>query len=209
MSRGDEIEEGAPKPRWRDDNDEPDEPRDREKRVRIDKPNRSGAVTAVGIVAIILGSLNLVCGVCGGFGGVCLTGFTPFFQDFMKQAAANDPNIAKDPNVAKAVKDLDKAGPAGGLAIGEGIFNVLRGTGLLVSGIFILRRSNWARYLTLAMAAIGLLGTCADVGIAAALGLLEMNSGIGAGVGLVFGIAFAVFAFLVLLNPKNAKEFAS
>lgn len=209
MSRGDEIEEGAPRKRWRDDNDEPDEPRGREDRIRIDKPIRSGAVTAVGIVAIVLGSFNFVCGVCGGSSGICLTGFAPFFQDIMKQAQAQDPNLAKDPNVAKAVQDLDKAGPAGGLAIGEGIFNVLRGTGLLIGGICVLRRYNFARYLTLAMAVIGILGTCADVGIAFALGLMQANAGVGAGVGLVFGIGFAVFAFMVLLNPKNTKEFAA
>jgi hypothetical protein len=208
--RGDEIESGAPEKRksWKDyEDDEPDE-RDDERLARKKSPKRSGVVMTVGILAIIFGSLNLLCGVCGSFGGLCFTGGMPVFQDFMKQVAAKDPNLANDPKLAKQLQEMEKAQPAGPLMIGEGIFNFLRGTGLLVGGILVLRRVNFGRYLTLGMCVFGILGAVVDNIIGFAIGLYTVQAGVMAGAGFCLGLAFTVFAFVVLLNPRYAKEFA-
>ena len=69
------------------------------------------------------------------------------------------------------------------------------------------RRVNAARYLTLAMAVLGVLITCVSIGAIAAVGMLQVNNGVQSGIGLVFSLAFTGFAFFVLLNSKNAKEF--
>jgi hypothetical protein len=191
MSRGDEIEEGAPKPRWRDDSDEPD---DRGRSVRIDKPGRSGAVTAVGIVAIILGCLSLIGGGCIG----CIGAGLPFLQEFANQNK-------NDPNMAKAAQDLSRI-PAW-FVIAEAVVAAIRGVGLLVGGILVLRRSNAGRMLTLGMAVFGLVAVCADVGGGLALGILEPSGMVGSAIGTLFTIGFAVFAFIVLL--KNGNEFRS
>jgi hypothetical protein len=203
MSRGDEIEEGSPKRGWQPPaggyDDEQGEPRgrgDRDDEVGIAKRNRSGMVTAVGIVGIILGSLGLLAGACTG----CLGAFFPMLQEFAKQNA-------NDPNMAKAAQDLARI-PAW-FIIAEAVVALFRGTGLLVGGIGVLKRRNLGRMLVLAMAAFGVVAYFIDLVGALAMGFLE-PSGIPANaVGGLFICGFALFAFIVLLMPKNAAEFRS
>ncbi len=194
MSRGDEFQEDAPRPRWRDDNDELDEPRDRGDRVRIDKPNRSGAVTAVGIVAIILGSLSLIGGGCI----ACVAAGLPFLQEIANQNK-------NDPNMAKAAQDLGRI-PTW-FVFAEAAAATIRGAGLLVGGILVLRRSNIGRMLTLGITVFGLFAVCADIGGSLALGFLDRSGMAGSVIGVLFTVGFAVFAFAVLL--KHGEEFRS
>jgi hypothetical protein len=84
---------------------------------------------------------------------------------------------------------------------------LIRGLGLLLGGVLVLKRSNLGRLLTLAMAVFGILAGIADNGIALAMGFIDRSGLIGGVVGFAFGLAFAVFAFVVLLIPKNAAEF--
>ncbi len=219
MPRGDEIEPGEPRrkksvpPREdRDDRDDDDRNDDedvddyRPRKVR--KRERSGLVMSVGILAIIFASLNLVCGICGGLGGVLCAGGMPLFKDFMKQAA-QDPNFGNNPDIVKANKDFERLGPVPWLMIAEGVFNILYGAGLLAGGIFVLRRSNVGRFLTLAIAVIGILGRVVDAGLALATKIpLEAQGWVQTGAGIMLSLAFAAFAGFVLLTPRYAKEFA-
>jgi hypothetical protein len=215
MPRGDEIESDDQRRRRRlsRDDDERDERRD-DRRERDDddarddsrrtvrKKQRSGLVIAVGIISIVLGTLNLGCGVCVSFGGVCFTGFAPIMQKQLAKVGAQG-----DPKLAQAAKELERVQPAGWLMIALGIFNILCGTGLILGGIGVLLRSNIARFLTLALALILVLGRIADLATTFFMGLLDGQGAATSIGGMLFGIAFAVFAGIVLLNPNNAKSF--
>jgi hypothetical protein len=227
MSRGDEFEAGEPPARSREDEfgaglpparrrmsdtDDDDAEREREERGPVDKRKRSGAVTAIGILSIIFASFGLLCGTmgicCGGaIAGGSGAGFG-FLDDLMKQAAVQNPN---DPNLAKAKKDLEKAketlGSAGWVILGFSIFDLFRGILLMVGGVGVLKRINICRYLVLGMCVLGLLEGIASIAVNAFLGLMDAQGGISSGSGILIGLVFTGFAFFVLLNPKNAREF--
>lgn len=194
MSQGDEIEAGDPR-RYGRPMGAYDDADDAIERPSVRKPGRSGAVTAVGIIGIILGSLGLVVGLCG----VGLGAAMPAMRGFVKNQGGNDPNLAK------AAQDLDRI-PVW-FIFAEAAVGLFRGIGLLVGSVLVLKRSNFGRFLTLAMAVFGILAGLADNGLGLAMGFMEPSGLIGAGFGILFGLAFAVFAFVVLLSPKNAAEF--
>jgi hypothetical protein len=200
MSRGDEIGEGLPRRGWQEPaggyDNEPDESRDRDDGARISKPNRSGGVTAVGIVAIILGSLVLLGAVCIG----AMSAMIPALQEILK---ANQ----NDPNVAKAAQDLNKI-PIWYL-VASAVVELIRGLGLVIGGIAVLKRINAGRMLTLGMAVYGVLVAFGSLGVGLAMGIIEPSGIASSAVGLIFTCGFAVFAFVVLLSPKNAAEFRS
>jgi hypothetical protein len=198
MSQGDEYAEGGPPPsgrkgdeaaaRWGDDDDLP-----------IKKSGRSGMVTAVGIIGIIFGALGLITGVCGGISVACVVGGGPWLQEQMKKAGA-----PQDPNLEKGI---EQAQSLAGITIADSIVSGLRGVFQILGGILVLRRSNIGRYLTIAMAVIGVLTNLLFPGIMLAMGRLDMTTGIFAGVILALFIPFAGFACFVLLTPKLAAEF--
>jgi hypothetical protein len=202
MSRGDEIEEGEPRPpvrRWSEYEDEADTP-PRPPRARKSQP--SGAVSGVGITAIILGSLGLMCGACGAFGGVCFAGFMPWLQQELARVAP------QDPQAAQMAKDMEQLQSVGWLVIAESILSIVIGGGLIVAGIGVVRRSNLARWLTLGLAVVNVLSDFVDLLVKLVFGLFHAGDAASTAVSIVIAISFAVFAFVVLLNPRNAAEFA-
>jgi hypothetical protein len=196
MSRDDDDDyDDEPRPRRRprqeDDDDLDDLPR---------RPRRSGTVTAVAIVAIILGSLALVCGVCVGIFGIIFESFRGAVeQELVNQAP-------RDANMAKAARDLARI-PSWWIVAG-GLLDAIRGFGLLFGGIGTLKRANWGRQLTLIMALLGiviaLLGLVMNVVV---LGFDEPAQLVSGIFPVLVQIAFAVFAFVVLMNADNIREF--
>ena len=223
MSRGDEIESGEPrkrgKPRSDDieagesrksgwaagDDDFDDRDEEPRQRRRLDKPQRSGLVLSVGIVEIVLGSLYLFCGVLGSATGLCFTGGMPFAEQFLAQKAKQDPGVAIAAQQFQQVQGQLQI--AAWISLGEGIFNLIIGAGMLAGGIGVLRRANWARFLTLGIAAFAIFVELVAVVVKAVLIFTPGDLASG-GLSVVIAIAFAGLAYPVLLLPRYAKEFA-
>jgi hypothetical protein len=204
MSGGDEFQSGAPRRKWGDDNDEPDEPRNHGDHDGISKKNRSGTVLAVGIIAIILGCFVFLGSVCTSV----LPVFMPAMVDF---AAKQNPN---NPGLAQARAEMAKIPTWYLLSIAAVEF--LRAMGLIIGGVGVIRQSNIARVLTLIVAALGVLMFLIGVGGNFAFGSMDAGNpanmaGVFCGMGCnaVMNLGFAVFAFVVLLTPRNVAEFRS
>src|SRR5260370_32588158 len=210
MSRGDEIQEDGPRrsrqstpaPARDRYDDDPDDREDLRHRDRIDKPNRSGLVMSVGILGIILGSLGLACGVCGGFTGTCLGGFVPVLQGELKRQGQNDPNAAK------AAQDLEKAGTATWLILGESVFNLAIGSAMLLCSIGVLMRSNIARFGLIGVSGLSIFVEFIDIIVKLVMGLFTAPPDAFLSIAsLLLVTAFAGFAWVVLLIPKHGAEF--
>ncbi len=204
--REDEIAAGAPQPRPGMSAEEDEDYRDAEPpdHEPIDKRSRSGAVTAVGIIAIVFGCFALL-------GAICTAGTPTFSRSMLDLAAKANPN---DPNVAKQKQIIDSV-PAWYFILMGGI-EFLRGVGLIVGGVGVLKRVNAGRWLIMVLACIGVLlvivGTLGNF----ALGTMNFDdpASLAGGVcGLAFSgllnVGFAAMALFVLLNAKNAAEFRS
>lgn len=212
MSRGDEFTEEGPRRGWqsprdrdgRDDGDRDDRDlrRERGDGLRIDRPNRSGAVMSVGILGIILGSLALMCGVCGGIGSVAIIGCVPVMQPALKQQGQFDANAAK------MAQDLDKVQSLVWLPITESVLNLGLGITVLLCGIGVLMRSNYARFGLLGLMAVWIFVEIADIIAKLVLGLFTNPAdSLGSLATLMLVIAFAFYAAIMLLIPKFAAEF--
>src|SRR5436305_15074188 len=85
----------------------------------------------------------------------------------------------------------------------------LLGMGYTVGGIGVLKRSNAARLLTVAMAVLGVVIVLANTAVSASLGLLDASGMAGTACGALFALGFAGLICGILLSPKNAAEFRS
>jgi hypothetical protein len=213
MARGDEYEPERPRRHRQvargydaDDDDDFD-------RRQVAKPQRSGLVLAVGIVEIVLAGLYLGCGVVGGAFGLCCAGGAHLMGAVIDQQAQFDPQVAQD------AKDFNKAKgaiqTAAWINVAKACINLAIGTVMLPAGIGVLRRANWARFLTLGLAAITLLVEFVDVILSTVL-VLRFNDppimtpgDLTAGIALLVTLlGFAGFAGTILLLPQYAREFA-
>jgi hypothetical protein len=203
MSRGDEIEPGDPEKKRRpafSNEDEPDEPGD--DRLQLGKRSRSGAVTAVGIIGIILGCFALLSAVC--------TSVTPAVMPaLMDMAAKANPN---DPKIAQAKEAMARV-PTW-YVMGSAAFGLLLGLGLLIAGVGVLKRVAFARPVMLILAGLGVVSFLLSLVGTFSFGTMDTTdpTSVAGGVcGLgcsAFGnLGFAVMAFVVLLNARNAAEF--
>lgn len=183
-----------------DDYDDDDQNQDDFDRPRRETgPKRSGAVTAVAILGIVLGSMALVCGACVGLGGAFMGSFQGDIQKAMAKAGQRDPNIAK------AAADLARI-PIWWVVV-VGVLDSLRGGLLLVGGIGTLKRTNWGRWLLLVMSVGGVLMVIVGLVGNLALGMNDPQQYFSVCFSLLMQVGFAVFAFVILLNAKNVREF--
>jgi hypothetical protein len=185
----------------RDDelDDEPDDAPPR-RRIRNREGERSTLVLAVGIVELVLAGLYLACGILGSMTGACCTGGMPMMQQFMAQQAK------QDRQAAQAVEQLGQLQVMGWLALAEGILDIGIGLVMLIGGIGVLRRANWARYLTLGIAAVAVLLELVCM-VTKAIIMFSPGDLVGGVLSVVLALGFAGFAYPVLLMPQGAKEF--
>jgi hypothetical protein len=205
MSRGDEIEEDEP-PRRRRAPARTDEPNDDDiagRPLRGRRASRAPLVTATGIVTICYGGILLACGMLASMGGACCAASVPWLKDFMVQMAPNDPNVAQ------AHQDLGQAQTASWVLMATGLLRIGVGVGLVGCGIGILRRSNIARFAVLAVAVFNLFALCIGDVAEFALGVFEAEDAPMTVISALLAVSFAAFAFIVLLIPKHAREFAN
>ena len=80
---------------------------------------------------------------------------------------------------------------------------------MIASGIGVLRRFNPARYALMAVAIVNVLGECPAFGARATFGLFEPSDALYLVASVLVAAGFATFAFIVLLNGSNAREFAA
>lgn len=194
---------GEPLPRRRtfDYDDEDDEPLPRPPRGRRggNEEDLSSAVTSLGMVGIIFGVLHVV-----GAVSLCVMG-TVFAGAFvgMGQLIANDPNAGGGPGgqqqAKQAIDVCNGFGVFSGLIfIAPAIVYSLGAIGLVAGGWGVMRRRSWARTLLLiATPTVFLLDGGSFV--------LNPISGAIAG---ILALGYAIFAYIVLLMPENAEEFA-
>jgi hypothetical protein len=188
MARDDEWDnDDDERPRRRDrerydDDDYDDDYYDRPFQSRVG--NRSGAVTVVGVVNIILGSL------------LALLSCLILFCGVIFAAAANGPRMG---------------GPGDGLFafIGGGVFIVLYSIGLIMAGVGVLNRRNWARVLNLVLG--GFAGVAALVFLYKLIQIIGVPGFPGEVVGNLFMFAvlsgYVIMAYVILLNSHYASEF--
>jgi hypothetical protein len=150
--------------------------------MRYSSGGRSGLVTAVGVVNFVMAGLQLMCGLLMLFMG----GLIGFVTSQM------------EPEVRSEAELL--AGIASTVVIIMGIVSLVACALMVISGVGVLKRANWARVLTLVMGAIaGLLGILSLVSI-----LVGDCSGV---LGLLLHGAYCTFVYIVLLNRQYANEF--
>jgi uncharacterized membrane protein (DUF2068 family) len=147
---------------------------------------RSGGVTAVGVLGIVIGAIELLgCGLLA-IGGAAFMGLGKAAQE---KALAGVPQADKE-----AVGGL--LGFILGIVVIYGVVGIILGVLRLVSGIGLLQRRRWGRTLTLVVA-----------GITIPWALVAIIWGI---VGILFialFLTYAIMAFVLLLNARNALEF--
>jgi hypothetical protein len=183
-----------------DDEPLPFPSRDRYDRDRHDDGDGpSGAVTSVGIVGVVFSCLHIVGALMLCLGGTLFAGF---FVG-MGQLIANDPQNQNNPmqkaNAQQAVDVCNGFGLfTGVVVVAPAIVYALAAVGLLAGGWGTIKRKNWARILLLISTPVVFL---LDLGTTA----LNPVSG---GIAGVLALAYAVYAYIVLLMPQNAEEFA-
>jgi hypothetical protein len=151
---------------------------------------RSGAVTAVAIVNFVLGGLEVLFGLVIMIMGPAVASFiTGVASDASKQSGMNP---------AEAEKFRQAASAGGGFLTAVvgfiGVCFMIFGVPMILAGIGVLNRRQWGRILTLVLAVLS--------GLLALLNLISLNI-----VGLIINGGYAILAFVVLLNAKNAAEF--
>src|SRR5207237_6135763 len=114
--------------------------------------------------------------------------------------------------LGKAFGDLDKQLEElnripGWYMCGSAVEAFFRGLALMIAGIGVLKRSNLGRLLTLIVAAYYVVAVIAEVALSLGLNIFSMQTAMCSGVVALVAIAFAGFAYIVLLNPRNAAEF--
>ncbi len=86
-------------------------------------------------------------------------------RPILVQAAAQG-----DPQAAKAANDLHQAQSAGWLALVDAFLKLAVGAALMVGGICVLWRWNWARFLILGAAGLGVIVDFFDILLKLVLG---------------------------------------
>lgn len=156
---------------------------------------RGPAVSALAVANIVLGSLGLFCGGFCVIGGLVLA----FADDaLLEQALQNHPTVG--PDEAEVVRE--QRGLMGAVSAGIGAAVVLACALAVVGGIGALRRRRWARFVTIAAAALCLLMGGAWTGLAA----VQRNP-----VGLVVGAVPLLYGAAMLvahLLPRVRAEFS-
>jgi hypothetical protein len=143
---------------------------------------RSGLVTAVGVVNFVMAGLQLMCGLLMLFMG----GLMGYFASQMEQEVGSEAELV--------------VGIATAVAVIYGIVSLVACALLVISGVGVLKRANWARVLTLILG-----GLC---GLLAILSLVSIFTGqCGGVVGLLLHGGYCTFVYIVLLNRKCANEF--
>lgn len=219
MPRGDEIEADESRESRRrrstrsydDERDARDARYDRDdgdddyRSLRRKKPRqRSGLVLAAGIVTIILSTLYLLCGVLNGAAGACASMCAPVMRPALAQAAAQG-----DPKAAKLANDMRQVQSIGWLALFEAVLNLVLGTALLVGGICVLWRWNWARFLIIGFAGLGVIAELFDILLKLVLRFFQgPGDALMAVAFLLVSIAYAGFVWIALLLPASSKDFA-
>jgi hypothetical protein len=180
-------------------------------RRRREESRRSGVVLAVGICEIVLAALYLFCGVIGGLGGLCCASGAPLIEQILKQQARQDPNAAE---AAKKLGD-GQIQTTAWVAVAEAIINIVLGFVMLAAGIGVIRRANWARIVTIGVAAMALMLEVIvlvfrAVFVFGALNQVVVTPGdfVAQIATLLIVLAFAGFAGIVLLLPRYSREFA-
>ena len=85
---------------------------------------------------------------------------------------------------------------------------MLAGVLMLPAGIGVIRRSNWARFLMLGVAGFALFGELVAL-VAKAIVKFTPGDFASGLFSVVLTLAFAGFAYTVLLMPRFAREFRS
>jgi hypothetical protein len=199
---------GEPLPRRRSyQYDEPDdEPlpprrrrRDRDRnRDDEDSDHPSGVVSSLGTVGVVFGVLHVA-------GGLLLCGMgTLFAGGFvgMGRLIAADPNVQQGRQKAEAQAAIDMCNGLGMVSgwtmVAPALVYTLAAIGLMVGGFGVIRRRHWGRVLLLISAPLAFL---LDTGSVA----LNPVSGI---IAAALALAYGIFAYVVLLLPRNVEEFS-
>jgi hypothetical protein len=161
---------------------------------KANTPQRSGIVTAIGVVAVVLGGSYMMNGLCAGVASALI----PLVQDVFRQQPI-------DPGVRQMVEQLTRI-PIWYLLVGGG-FDLVDGTGLLVGGIGVIKRSGTGRLLTLSMATLTAIASAGMISIALAMGFLGPQNLMASSLGLIVACGFALWAYVVLLRSRNSIEF--
>jgi hypothetical protein len=90
----------------------------------------------------------------------------------------------------------------GVIIMATAVLTLLWGGLAIAGGVGLIKRRNWGRILTLVLGGIA--------GVLAILSLIGtfQGGGVASLVNVLIYAGYAVFAFVVLLNPQNAREFA-
>jgi type IV secretory pathway VirB2 component (pilin) len=148
-------------------------------------------VTALAIVNFVLGGLHFCCGL------IVAVAFTAF-AGVLGYAAQNSEK-AQDPEAAKAVSTF--VGMLAGFGAVIGIIIVIVALLYIAAGYGLLKRRQWGRVLTLILGVLSALGGLS--------GLTQIRSDAGSALGsAAIGIAYCVFAFVILLKKETAEEFS-
>jgi uncharacterized membrane protein (DUF2068 family) len=147
---------------------------------------RSGGVTAVGVLGIVIGAIELLgCGLLA-IGGAAFMGLGKAAQE----------------KALEGVPQADKEAIGGflgfilGILVVYGLVGIILGVLRLVSGIGILQRRRWGRTMTLVVAAITIPWALVAI-IWQIFGILF----------IAMYLTYAIMAFVLLLNARNALEF--
>ncbi len=160
---------------------------------------RSGLVTAMAVINFVFGGLGILCGILGFLGGAFLASAgsagSDFERELERQMRQKGVQVPGGQVTSKTVQTV------GTIVMITSLVSLLWGAGAITGGIGLIGRKNWGRILTLVLAGVsGLLAILSliQIGSTGAMGLLNV---------LIYGF-YTVFAFVVLLNPNRAREFA-
>lgn len=190
MARDDDWDDDDDRPRRRRRNDDDYDDDYRGRSIR--RVEHSGAVTAVGVISIVLGALFVLFGICAMLGGALAGG------------AAH--NLQGNPGAGVFAV-------AAGFIVIFALLILVLAVLLIVGGIGVLNRRNWARILTLVLGGLSAVG--AIFWILGAISSVNNNAmpddragAILVSLVLVFlHIGYTVLVFVVLLNSMYAEEF--
>jgi hypothetical protein len=162
-------------------------------------PARSGLVTALAVINFVLGGLSIICGLLLFLGGAFLTSAGgaggEFERQFEQKMREQGVEVKGGQIGGKTVQAI------GAIVMIIATVTLLWGAGAIAGGVGLIGRRNWGKILTLVLAGVA--------GVLAILSLIQTFQGGGA-MGLlnvVIYVGYAVFAFVVLLNPQISREF--
>ena len=164
-------------------------------------PQRSGLVTALAVINFVFGGLGILCGLLAFLGGALVASAGSAGNDFERQLEEKmrEQGVQVKGGAGGGGKTVQALGA---IIMISAVISLLWGAGAIAGGVGLIKRRNWGRILTLVLAGVA--------GLLAILSLIQTFLGAGAGglVSVIIYVAYAVFAFVVLLNPQAAREFA-